>query len=78
MNMAAGTMALASAAISEGQWRYLYRTVDQQVRTVDFLLSKNRDQAAAVSFFTKAFGSHELRKRSHSTAVRRPTKPSPN
>jgi transposase-like protein len=30
-----------------GQWRYLYRAVDKQGQTVDFLLSKNRDKAAA-------------------------------
>jgi putative transposase len=28
----------------KGQWRYLYRAVDEQGQTVDFLLSKNRDQ----------------------------------
>src|SRR5262247_3431180 len=43
----------------KGQWRYLYRAVDNQGQTVDFLLSKNRDQAAAVRFFKKAIGSHE-------------------
>jgi len=37
-----------------GQWRYLYRAVDNQGQTVDFLLSKNRDKAAAVRFFKKA------------------------
>ena len=29
----------------KGQWRYLYRAVDKQGRTVDFLLSKNRYRA---------------------------------
>jgi putative transposase len=43
----------------KGQWRYLYRAVDKQGQTVDFLLSKNRDKAAAVRFFKKAIGSHE-------------------
>jgi transposase-like protein len=43
----------------EGQWRYLYRAVDKQGRTVDFLLSKNRDRAAAVSFLKKAIGNNE-------------------
>ena len=42
----------------KGQWRYLYRAVDKQGQTVDFLLSKNRDQAAAVRFFKKAIGNH--------------------
>jgi putative transposase len=36
-----------------GQWLYLYRAVDKQDKTVDFLLSKNRDKAAAVRFFKK-------------------------
>jgi transposase-like protein len=43
----------------KGQWRYLYRAVDKQGQTVDFLLTKNRDKAAAVRFFKKAIGSHE-------------------
>jgi len=37
----------------KGQWRYLYRAVDKEGQTVDFLLTKNRDQAAAVRFFMK-------------------------
>jgi transposase-like protein len=43
----------------KGQWRYLYRAVDKQGQTVDFLLSKNRDKAAAVRFFKKTIESHE-------------------
>ena len=31
----------------KGQWVYLYRAVDKQGRTVDFLLRKRRDMAAA-------------------------------
>jgi transposase-like protein len=42
-----------------GQWRYLYRAVDKQGQTVDFLLSKNRDKAAAVRVFKKAIGNPE-------------------
>ena len=37
-----------------GQWVYLYRAVDKQGRTVDFLLSKTRDMAAAKRFFSRA------------------------
>jgi transposase-like protein len=44
----------------KGQWRYLYRAIDQQGQTVDFLLSKNRDKAAAVRFFKKAIGNNEV------------------
>src|SRR5690242_7721055 len=31
----------------KGHWVYLYRAVDKQGRTVDFLLSRRRDMAAA-------------------------------
>src|SRR5947209_10358031 len=31
----------------KGRWTYLYRAVDKQGRTVDFLLSERRDVAAA-------------------------------
>ena len=34
----------------KGRWTYLYRAVDKQGRTVDFLLSKYRDVAAAKTF----------------------------
>src|SRR5246127_1987956 len=37
-----------------GQWVYLYRAVDKQGRTVDFLLSERRDVAAAKRFFRNA------------------------
>ena len=38
----------------KGRWTYLYRAVDKQGRTVDFLLSEKRDVAAAKRFFGKA------------------------
>ena len=41
-----------------GRWTYLYRAVDKQGRTVDFLLSERRDVAAAKRFFSKAMKSH--------------------
>jgi transposase-like protein len=41
-----------------GQWVYLYRAVDRQGRTVDFLLSKRRDMAAAQRFFSRATRQH--------------------
>ena len=37
-----------------GRWTYLYRAVDKQGHTVDFLLSEHRDTAAAKRFFMKA------------------------
>ena len=44
----------------KGQWRYLYRALDKQGRAVDFMLSKNRDKAAAVRFFKKAIGNDDV------------------
>ena len=43
----------------KGRWTYLYRAVDKQGQTVDFLLSEKRDIAAAKRFFIKAIGSNE-------------------
>jgi len=43
----------------KGKWHYLYRAVDKQGRTVDFLLSKHRDKVAAIRFFRKAIGNHQ-------------------
>jgi transposase-like protein len=42
-----------------GQWRYLYRAVDKQGQIVDFLLTKNRDQASVIRFFKKAICNNE-------------------
>ena len=42
----------------KGRWMYLYRAVDKQGRTVDFLLSEKRDVAAAQHFFRKALQHH--------------------
>ena len=38
----------------KGQWRYLYRAVDKQGNTVDFLLTKRRQRISAQSFLIKA------------------------
>jgi len=37
-----------------GQWRYLYRAVDKEGNTVDFLLTKRRKRMSAQSFLIKA------------------------
>ena len=42
----------------KGQWVYLYRAVDKQGRTVDFLLSQRRDVATAKRFFSHATRQH--------------------
>ena len=43
-----------------GQWKYLYRAVDHDGDTVDFLLRAKRDHAAARAFFERAIGLHDV------------------
>jgi putative transposase len=38
----------------KGEWRSLYRAVDKQGQTIDFLLTEQRDQEAALRFLKKA------------------------
>jgi transposase-like protein len=38
----------------KGVWKYLYRAVDKEGKTVDFLLTAKRDKAAAKRFSDKA------------------------
>ena len=42
----------------KGKWHYLYRAVDKQGRSVDFILRPDRGIAAAQAFFRKALTSH--------------------
>jgi transposase-like protein len=37
----------------KGKWKYLYRAVDSEGNTLDFMLSAKRDQKAAKRFFNK-------------------------
>jgi putative transposase len=43
-----------------GQWRYLYRAVDKTGHTIDFLLTEQRDERAAMCFLTKAIRRHKV------------------
>ena len=40
----------------KGQWKYLYRAVDKQGNTIDFLLTAKRDKKAALRLLNKAIG----------------------
>ena len=40
----------------KGDWKYLYRAVDKQGKTIDFLLTAKRDTKAARRFLDKAVG----------------------
>src|SRR2546426_1394101 len=44
----------------KGQWAYLYRAVDKEGRTIDFLLTPNRDRDAAEAFLRKAIRNQGL------------------
>jgi putative transposase len=39
-------------------WKHLYRAVDKQGKTIDFLLPAKRDMVAAKRFFKKAMGAN--------------------
>jgi len=42
----------------KGEWRYLYWAVDKYGQTIDFLLTEERDEQAAMKFLTKAIRRH--------------------
>jgi putative transposase len=42
----------------KGKWTYLYRAIDKQGQTLDFMLSERRDEAAATAFFAKTIASN--------------------
>ncbi len=44
----------------KGEWRYLYRAVDTYGRTIDFLLTEQRDQEAVLRFLKKAIRRHDV------------------
>ncbi|MFW7382051.1 MAG: IS6 family transposase [Oligoflexus sp.] len=43
----------------KGQWKYLYRAVDREGNTVDYLLTAKRDRKAAKHFICKAIKSND-------------------
>ena len=44
----------------KGKWHYLYRSVDKENNTIDFLLTEKRDKKAAKRFFVKAIENNGL------------------
>lgn len=44
----------------KGVWHYLYRAIDKEGSTIDFMLSEKRDCASATAFFIKAIGSSDM------------------
>src|SRR5512143_3607508 len=44
----------------KGQWKYLYRAVDKDGQTIDFLLAAHRNKKAARRFLKKAVRQHGL------------------
>jgi transposase-like protein len=43
-----------------GQWRYVYRTIDQFSQVIDVFVSRQRDAKAARRFFERAIGSTKV------------------
>ena len=48
----------------KGKWTYYYRAIDKFGKTLDFMLSEHRDEAAATAFFTRAIGHQRLPRQS--------------
>ena len=46
-----------------GKWTYLYRAVDRDGQTLEFMLSENRDTAAARRFFKRAITTNGIPER---------------
>lgn len=44
----------------KGEWRYLYRAVDKNGNTVDFLLRAHRDKTAAHRYFEKSIAQNDV------------------
>ena len=47
----------------KGTWKYLYRAVGKEGKTVDFLITAKRDKAAAMRYFDKAMQANNVPKK---------------
>ena len=59
----------------KGKWKYLYRAVDSQGNTIDFILRAKRDKNAAKRFFRKALKSSHTSKPRVITVDKNPAYP---
>ena len=48
-----------------GKWTYLYRAVDRDGQTLEFMLAENRDTASARRFFKRAIGTNGVHRTLH-------------
>jgi putative transposase len=51
----------------KGEWKYLYRAVDKDGNTIDFLLRAHRDKTAAQRYFERSIGQNGVPRRRPST-----------
>ena len=54
VDVASGSELFKGRQKVKGRWTYLYRAVDKQGRTVDFLLSEKIDMSAAQTLFRQS------------------------
>ena len=47
----------------KGQWAFLYRAIDNHGDTIDFMLAKERNKAAATALFKHAIDNNGLPKK---------------
>lgn len=53
----------------KGKWTYYYRAVDKFGKTLDFMLSEKRDEAAATAFFARTISNNGFPDKVVSTKV---------
>jgi transposase-like protein len=62
LKMAGGSWRLDETYVKiKGIWHYLYRAIDKTGQTLDWMLSKRRNKAAAKKFFKKLLGNKHIK-----------------
>lgn len=59
----------------KGKWHYLYRAIDKQGNTLDWMLSSKRNKQAAKKFLKKLFGNLHAKKPANIDVDKNPTFP---